>query len=287
MEAHLGERVSCPTYGETFVVPQRSGKGASSGEKAADALGSQPRLEAISGLTSASLMAGRPLVALGLVLLLLARGCDEISRRGVQRAKDEGSRRPRPVRRGLGTPIAELDGKIRDHRGRQGRQGPRQQTVGRVEDQRARSSLRAAPNNRSRPRRPWRALDAAAKTATSNHRINGYWRQIFFVFASIVFAIGLLWSMERRGRQRWIALVILAIITASIFVGGTAWLPVGGVIGVPVVARSRCGTVHLLWRGLPILVVARSPDPVAARSPDPCCRAVSRPRHGLRPSVAE
>ena len=48
----------------------------------------------------------------------------------------------------------------------------------------------------ARPDQPgeWRELKIAARTASSDHKINGYWRKLFFVFASIVLSLGLWWS---------------------------------------------------------------------------------------------
>ena len=73
---------------------------------------------------------------------------------------------------------------------------------------------------------PWRTLESNARSAMTSYQIDGYWRQIFFVFASIVLASGLLvvgWSAE--GAERWISLVMLAIITFSVYIGGLAWMP--------------------------------------------------------------
>ena len=60
-----------------------------------------------------------------------------------------------------------------------------------------------------------------------NHKINGYWREFFFVFAAIVLSLGLLvvsWGAE--GAERWITLMMLAIITSNLFVGGLAWVAI-------------------------------------------------------------
>jgi uncharacterized membrane protein len=67
-------------------------------------------------------------------------------------------------------------------------------------------------------------LDIAARTAKTDHTINGYWRELFFVFAAIVLALGLMvvsWGAE--GAERWVTLMMLAIITFSLFIGGLAW----------------------------------------------------------------
>ena len=93
-EAHFGERVNCPTCGEGFVVPAGGSKpGSGSGSQFAgikpsgDSQQWKSSLSAMSGMMTAPLVMARPLVAIGLMLVLCSRGCDEIGRRSVDRAK--------------------------------------------------------------------------------------------------------------------------------------------------------------------------------------------------------
>ena len=83
-DAHLGQRIQCPACNESFVVPDGS-------RPQSPAPPSRPgRWKVSSDLASdlgrLSLLAGRPMVAIGLVLVLLSKGCDSISQRGVDRA---------------------------------------------------------------------------------------------------------------------------------------------------------------------------------------------------------
>ena len=85
----------------------------------------------------------------------------------------------------------------------------------------------AAKDRKAKQGGEWRELEIAARTAGMNHKINGYWRELFFVFAAIVLSLGLLvvsWGAE--GAERWITLMMLAIITFSLFVGGLAWVAI-------------------------------------------------------------
>ena len=83
-DAHLGQRIQCPACSEWFVVPDGS-------RAVSPPPPSRPQRWNISlGLGSDfgrfSLLAGRPMVAVGLVLVLLSKGCDAIGRRSVERA---------------------------------------------------------------------------------------------------------------------------------------------------------------------------------------------------------
>jgi hypothetical protein len=74
-----------------------------------------------------------------------------------------------------------------------------------------------------------RDANIAARDALANNGINAYWREIFFVFATLVLAAGLLAvSWTAQGAERWVCLIMLAIITFSVYVIGIAWTPLPG-----------------------------------------------------------
>ena len=71
----------------------------------------------------------------------------------------------------------------------------------------------------------WRALDSDARSAQTNSAMWGYWWEVLFVFGSIVLAMGLLVvSWIAQGAERWVALVMMAVITISLYIGGAAWM---------------------------------------------------------------
>jgi hypothetical protein len=233
-EAHFGQHVNCPTCGEPFVVAE-SGKAAASstppppsGRAAPDYRRWKPSPEMVLGLSQASLWAGRPMVAVGLMLVLLARGCDTVSQRGVlraemkvQAARDEFADKcqnqllPREAR------LAALEEN----------KEPKELDQKAIDDlKRELSDLRAkeAKDRKKCEQGAWRDLEIAARTAKTNQQINGYWRELFFVFASVVLAAGLLLvSWTAQGAERWVTLIMLAIITVSLYIGGAAWIPLG------------------------------------------------------------
>ncbi len=202
-EAHFGERVTCPACGEAFVVPDL-GKAPGPAtpphptvKTGSDTRRWKPSADSVAALTSASLVAGRPLVALGLVLVLLARGCDEVGRRGVERAEMKAKAARDSFDNQWQTQQIELEGKIAAIEENKEPRSPEAKTA----DAKAVADLRAqladlerhrAIDKRQDETGPWRSLDIAARTARSGNQIDAYWRQIFFVFASIVLASGLL-----------------------------------------------------------------------------------------------
>jgi hypothetical protein len=72
----------------------------------------------------------------------------------------------------------------------------------------------------------WHDMRTTARAAKRTCAVNSYWHELFFIFATVVLVSGLLilsWCAE--GAERWVGLVMLAIVTYGIFVGGLGWLP--------------------------------------------------------------
>ena len=70
----------------------------------------------------------------------------------------------------------------------------------------------------------WFELDASAKMAQANNQAWGFFRELGFVFGSMVLSIGLLvLGITGNTSEKWTCLIMLAIITFSIYIGGFAW----------------------------------------------------------------
>jgi hypothetical protein len=165
------------------------------------------------------------MVAIGLVLVLLSKGCDSISQRGVDRAEaisqkaveqfnDDAKTRELLIQHDIDEITARGDVKPDD-----------QKKIDDLNKRRTDLAAATAKDRKIKEAGEWRDLEIAAHTAKTYHKINGYWRELFFVFASIVLSLGLLvvsWGAE--GAERWITLMMLAIITFSLFIGGLAWM---------------------------------------------------------------
>ncbi len=236
-EQHFGQRVACPTCGDVFVVPvlfpADPGKPAAAvptppaSKAAADSGRWKPALDLAAGMPQLSLLAGRPMVAVGLLLVLLARGCDQISLRGVERAEAKVRAAHTEFADVWQTKRAKLEEDIASEESKDNK--ARDEKA--VADARTRLTELASEEGKDRrkqERGAWRDLEVAGHAAKTSQLINGYWREIFFVFASLVLAAGLLVvSWAAQGAERWITLIMLAIITVSLYIGGVAWLPMG------------------------------------------------------------
>ncbi len=221
-DAHLGQRIQCPACNEFFVVPNGSRP-----QTPAPPAG-PPRWNLSSDLAADlsrfSLLAGRPMVAIGLVLVLLSKGCDSISQRGVERADAVARRATEQFDEDVKGKELALQREIDDITARGEIKAEDRSKIDELKKRKSELAAATAKDRQARQAGEWRELESAARTAAMNHKINGYWREVFFVFAAIVLSLGLLivsWGAD--GAERWITLMMLAIITFSVFVGGLAW----------------------------------------------------------------
>ena len=231
-EAHFGREIKCPTCGAPFVVPDLNKKGEEVWMIAPDL----PNVDTSAptrrrgfhtglDMNTFSLMAGRPMMAIGLIFVLMSRGCDSLGKRSVASIgarssmarntfDDEWEEKQLSIRKKIGT-IDDKEEKT-------------------PEDSERRSELRKSlaelGEDRAEARRlkeqgQWRDLTIKARDASDNNKIGAYWRELFFVCSTLVLAVGLLavsWTAE--GAERWVCLIMLTILTFSIYIGGVAWI---------------------------------------------------------------
>ncbi len=82
-DSHLGQRIQCPACNESFVVPDGSRiPSASPRNRSGWTISPDNAVE----LARLARWTGRPLVVVGLLLVLLSRGCDAINRHAADRA---------------------------------------------------------------------------------------------------------------------------------------------------------------------------------------------------------
>jgi hypothetical protein len=239
-DAHFGQRIQCPACNEWFVVPDASQP---QSPAPPSKLGGKMPSNPLSNLGRLSLLTGRPMVAVGLLLVLLCKGCESVGRRGVESAEanlekaktqfqDEKNSKLNPIRRELGLPTQD-ETAIGDHG-----IATRPALTGHSADEAAKpdekeklakrlDELTKSYNKDENAKQDgeWHDLRNVAREANSGYKINGYWRELFFVFGGIVLSLGLLvvsWGAE--GAERWLTLVMLAIITFSMFIPGPGWV---------------------------------------------------------------
>jgi len=167
---------------------------------------------------------GRGLIVFGVLVVLMARGCDSLGNRKVARlnaisesAEVEFQREWERQKSGLEDEQLTLS---------------ENQTPSEVEQQRLSTipqeiaALDQAKRNEQRRLRRgrWHNYQVAAETAENDNAIWSYWRRLGFLFGTMVLAVGLLGiTPTTDGPERWISLVMLTVILYSVYASGSVW----------------------------------------------------------------
>ena len=163
------------------------------------------------------------MVAAGLVLVLLARGCDVLSKRGVDSAIAQAKVAQAQFEDPWTKQVSETERKIATL---EEKETPTPADTKEIQD--ARTSLRDVGKAKQKAFRTFQAttlrdVTIAARDAESAYLISGYWREMLFVFGAIFLALGLLMvSWVAEGAERWVSLTMLAIITVSLFISNVS-----------------------------------------------------------------
>ncbi len=227
-DAHMGQVVRCPGCQASFVATVTD-DGNDGGFPMGGYADPAARAGGAFSLRSlVNLLVGKPLLFVGLLLVLLGRGGDAVGLRAVARTQAQYreaqqnftntwdgkaralERQMREVQRELNTAKdqTELRKKQTELQDKQ-----RDLTVERQKEQ---DRLEEAT---------WKNLREAADAAANNHQMMIYWYEWAFMIGTLVLMLGLLvLGFTGHGAERWICYIMIAIITFSIYVGGAAWI---------------------------------------------------------------
>lgn len=162
---------------------------------------------------------GQPLMLLGLLLVLLAKGCDSIGQRYVDRMNGKNqlavSRfNDRYDRRQIA--LEDEQQVVRDKEERDERDDAR---MSELTEQLAGLAKEKEKEQRQLQRGRWRKLEVSARDAGAVSKTWGYWRECLFMLGTILLTVGLLAvGFTGEGPERWICLLMLAIVTFSIYI---------------------------------------------------------------------
>ncbi len=193
-DQHIGRTVNCPSCHASFVaMPQTGGPGEDaftdmSGGGMGAAPGAAPRRRSGPGNlpAKANWFIGKPLLFIGLILVLFGRGCDSISMRSVGRANA----------------VYQLE-KTR-----------------KMIDATTPEKMKALQEDKA-----LKQMQEDAAMAGLSHNAAAYWYVWIFVFGTLLLMLGLLViAFTAQGSEKWVAYIIIAIVTFSIYVGGAAWI---------------------------------------------------------------
>jgi hypothetical protein len=164
---------------------------------------------------------GQPLLLIGLMLVLLAKGCDSVGNRYLERLNGKLVLAKSAFDASWERQLADVKERI-DKLQTEGDPGGELEVAA---EQLAQLQKKKAEELREKEQKDWRDLEVAASNADSENKVWRYYRELVFVGGTILLTMGLLAvGFTGEGAQKWICLIMLAIITFSLYVGGSAWL---------------------------------------------------------------
>jgi len=152
---------------------------------------------------------GMPLLLIGLMLVLFSKGCDTVLNRYAGRATAKHQ-----LEQGRFSEFQE------DWNERRSKIQDSSDTSTEKSDR-----MKRLDKELSDKRKKLQELADDARDAKLKNQMYGFLREALFVFGTMVLTLGLLSvGITGQGAERWVCLVMLAIITFSLYVGGIAWV---------------------------------------------------------------
>ncbi|MDA1049694.1 MAG: DUF4339 domain-containing protein [Planctomycetota bacterium] len=167
---------------------------------------------------------GRGLVVLGVLIVLMSRGCDSLGVRKAARLQALAEIAESEFQRSWDRAKSLLEDEQQSLRKRSDLNNAEQQRLNNLPEEMAKLDREKTAEQRDLRRGKWADYKIAAEDADANDRVWGYWRQLAFLFGTMVLAVGLLFvTPTTEGPERWICLVMLAVILYSVYASNSVW----------------------------------------------------------------
>lgn len=165
-------------------------------------IGTRPALPPDLDVTQLIRSVGRGLVVLGVLIVLMSRGCDSLGVRKVDRLQSLAATAESQFQR---------DWDREKRRLKDAAQIATLDSEKRAEEEKLRQGK-------------WEDYKIAAEDSESNNRMWAYWRHLGFLFGTMVLAVGLLFvTSTTEGPERWICLVMLTVILYNVYASNSVW----------------------------------------------------------------
>ena len=163
---------------------------------------------------------GQPLLLIGLLLVLLSRGCDSLGDRYVTRVAAKAEVAEGQFQDEWDDQRAVIEKRRKAISDKEEPTDEDQEAVtGLNDDLEELDKEMQAEMEQLRSGR-WRTLSSAARDAQANNEMWSYWREGIFWIGTFVLSMGLvIVGFTGQGAERWLCLAMLAIVVFSLFVG--------------------------------------------------------------------
>jgi len=183
-----------------------------------------PKMQIPSDAAGLARLVGIPLLMFGIVLVVFSRGLDSLGNRGVARLQAKSAAAVDQFNDTWETKQLALEAQIDDLQDEDELSDSQQERLTKLTEERSELSEERNDTRNELERTDWRQLKIAARDADRNNAMWAYWREWLFVLGSLLLVVGLLAvGFYGSGPERLICLIMLAIITFSLYVGGFAW----------------------------------------------------------------
>ncbi|MFT7640500.1 MAG: hypothetical protein ACI9G1_002243 [Pirellulaceae bacterium] len=179
---------------------------------------------ASNDLLSSVKMIAQPLLVIGLLTVVFTRGCDLVGDRYADRLQARSQLAVTEFQDDWDQRQLALDQEAASIREKENlTPNDRAQLQVITEDLAELNSSRNRAQAKLR-NTTWRHMEIDARDAKLNNAMWRFWRSILFIFGTFFLTAGLLvMGLSRQAAEKWLALVMLAIILFSIYVGSGGW----------------------------------------------------------------
>lgn len=186
----------------------------------------KPAIEVGSVLATVSTRetAGRVLFICGFLLVLFSRGCDGLSARYAKRLEAKSALAERLFQQSWDAAKRKLQDRENEILSRPGQSPADRDALNNIrQQQRELDDEKQAELDELRQGK-WRSLSVAAGNANENNAIWGFWWQTGFFLGSLLLVAGLATvSIQGNTQERWMGLIMLAIVIFSLFTNFGVW----------------------------------------------------------------
>ncbi len=167
---------------------------------------------------------GRGLVVLGVLIVLMSRGCDSLGVRKVARLEALAEIAESDFQRNWDREKSSLEDEQQSLRDRGNLNNVEQQRLNNLPEEISKLDRDKQEEQGNLRRGKWASYKIAAEDASSNNRTWAYWRQVGFLFGTMALAVGLLIvTPTTEGPERWICLAMLTVILYSVYASNSVW----------------------------------------------------------------
>jgi hypothetical protein len=169
------------------------------------------------------------LLLLGLLLVLLARGCDSLGDRYVARIAAKAGIAEKQFQDQWDEQRAVIERRLDEIQDQEEPSDEDQQSVTELNDELEALDKEMQDEKERLSKGRWRELTSAARNAQAGNAMWSYWREWIFWLGAFAFSMGaLIVGFTGQVAERWLCLTMLAIVVFSLFVGRLSWTTSSG-----------------------------------------------------------